>query len=133
MLVSTISNIIANAVKPPILPFLKTLVDFSSPNIAKEMHVGHLRSTIIGDCICKVFEFVGYDVQRVNHVGDWGTQFGMLITYLKEVYPDILTNPPNISDLTQIYKESKKKFDIDSSFKENSRLNVVKLQSGGKH
>jgi arginyl-tRNA synthetase len=62
-------------------------VDFSSPNIAKEMHVGHLRSTIIGDCIARILEFKGYDVLRLNHVGDWGTQFGMLIAYLKEVYP----------------------------------------------
>jgi arginyl-tRNA synthetase len=59
------------------------LVDFSSPNIAKEMHVGHLRSTIIGDAICRMLEFCGHDVMRVNHVGDWGTQFGMLITYLQ--------------------------------------------------
>lgn len=68
------------------------------------MHVGHLRSTIIGDAICRILEFCGHDVLRVNHVGDWGTQFGMLITYLRETYPDILTNPPNISDLTAIYK-----------------------------
>lgn len=67
---------------------------------------------------------------RVNHVGDWGTQFGMLITYLQEKFPDILENPPNISDLTLIYKESKKRFDADDQFKETSRLNVVKLQSG---
>ncbi len=88
------------------MPKKNVLVDFSSPNIAKEMHVGHLRSTIIGDCVSRVFEFLGYDVMRVNHVGDWGTQFGMLITYLQEAFPDILTNPPNISDLTVIYKVS---------------------------
>lgn len=64
----------------------KVLVDFSSPNIAKEMHVGHLRSTIIGDAICRILEFVGHDVMRVNHVGDWGTQFGMLISYLQVSY-----------------------------------------------
>ena len=68
------------------------------------MHVGHLRSTIIGDCICNILEYCQHNVSRVNHVGDWGTQFGMLITYLQEAYPDILTNPPNISDLTAIYK-----------------------------
>jgi arginyl-tRNA synthetase len=118
------------AVMPPSMSPLKVLVDFSSPNIAKEMHVGHLRSTIIGDAVSRVFEFVGYDVMRVNHVGDWGTQFGMLITYLQELYPDILTNPPNISDLTLIYKESKRRFDADLVFKETARLNVVKLQSG---
>ena len=105
-------------------------MDFSSPNIAKEMHVGHLRSTIIGDCVCRLLEFCGHDVLRVNHVGDWGTQFGMLITYLQESFPDILTNPPNISDLTVIYKASKKRFDEDPAFKELSRLNVVRLQAG---
>jgi arginyl-tRNA synthetase len=61
-------------------------VDFSSPNIAKEMHVGHLRSTIIGDALCRVLEFCGHDVHRVNHVGDWGTQFGMLISHLQVSY-----------------------------------------------
>lgn len=75
------------------------LVDFSSPNIAKNMHVGHLRSTIQGDSICRIFEFLGYNVHRVNHVGDWGTQFGMLIQELHENYPDFLENPPNIADL----------------------------------
>ena len=64
------------------------IIDFSSPNIAKEMHVGHLRSTIIGDSLARVLEFCGYEVLRLNHVGDWGTQFGMLITHLKEVVPE---------------------------------------------
>jgi arginyl-tRNA synthetase len=108
----------------------KVLVDFSSPNIAKEMHVGHLRSTIIGDAICRILEFCGHDVDRVNHVGDWGTQFGMLITYLQDAYPDILVNPPNISDLTLIYKASKKRFDDEPEFKERARTNVVNLQRG---
>lgn len=108
----------------------KVLVDFSSPNIAKEMHVGHLRSTIIGDAVCRILEFVGHDVRRVNHVGDWGTQFGMLISYLQDAYPNILTEPPNISDLTVIYKASKKRFDEEPAFKERARSNVVNLQSG---
>jgi arginyl-tRNA synthetase len=107
---------------------MKVLVDFSSPNIAKDMHVGHLRSTIIGDSVCRVLEFCGHDVMRVNHVGDWGTQFGMLITFLQDSYPDIHTNPPSISDLNTLYKASKKRFDDDPDFKERSRLNVVKLQ-----
>ncbi|MHC5833472.1 MAG: arginine--tRNA ligase domain-containing protein, partial [Nostoc sp.] len=68
----------------------REIVDFSSPNIAKEMHVGHLRSTIIGDSIARILEFQGHDVLRLNHVGDWGTQFGMLIAYLREVYPEAL-------------------------------------------
>lgn len=129
-LIDSIASIIQSGVKPPALAHKKVLVDFSSPNIAKEMHVGHLRSTIIGDCVCRLLEFCNFDVQRVNHVGDWGTQFGMLITYLQEAFPDILTNPPNISDLTQIYKASKKRFDEDAAFKELSRQNVVRLQSG---
>lgn len=120
----------AHGVNGPKVDKKKVLVDFSSPNIAKEMHVGHLRSTIIGDCVCRILEFCGHDVMRINHVGDWGTQFGMLITYLKDEYPDILTNPPNVSDLTAIYKASKKRFDEDENFKERSRLNVVSLQSG---
>ena len=64
------------------------VVDFSSPNIAKEMHVGHLRSTIIGEAVCRILEYTGSNVKRINHVGDWGTQFGMLIQYLKEEYPE---------------------------------------------
>ncbi|MDJ0659818.1 MAG: arginine--tRNA ligase [Crocosphaera sp.] len=110
----------------------KVIVDFSSPNIAKEMHVGHLRSTIIGDCIARTLEFLGYEVLRLNHVGDWGTQFGMLITYLKEVYPDALTQPDalEIGDLVNFYKQAKKRFDEDPKFQEVAREAVVKLQSG---
>jgi len=106
------------------------LVDFSSPNIAKEMHVGHLRSTIIGEAVCRILEFVGYNVERINHVGDWGTQFGMLIQYLKEEYPDFSSSMPNITDLTAFYKAAKQRFDDDADFKKTAQLNVVKLQSG---
>jgi len=74
----------------------KVLVDFSSPNIAKDMHVGHLRSTIQGDCVCRILEFLGCEVLRTNHVGDWGTQFGMLIAELFDKYPDLFTNPPEV-------------------------------------
>jgi len=81
-------------------PGQKVIVDFSSPNIAKEMHVGHLRSTIIGDSIARVLEFVGHDVLRLNHVGDWGTQFGMLITHLRDLELDALDNPDNSNELT---------------------------------
>ncbi len=110
----------------------RVIVDFSSPNIAKEMHVGHLRSTIIGDCIARILEFRGYEVLRLNHVGDWGTQFGMLITYLKEVYPDALTQADalDIGDLVNFYKQAKKRFDEDPDFQEAAREAVVKLQSG---
>ena len=108
------------------------IVDFSSPNIAKEMHVGHLRSTIIGDSIARILEFQGHDVLRLNHVGDWGTQFGMLICYLSEAYPAALTTADalDIGDLVSFYKQAKKRFDEDEAFKEASRNEVVKLQSG---
>ena len=106
------------------------VVDFSSPNIAKEMHVGHLRSTIIGESVCRILEYVGADVSRVNHVGDWGTQFGMLIQYLKEEYPDFTDDVPNITDLTAFYKNAKMRFDESPEFKKISQLNVVKLQAG---
>lgn len=110
----------------------KVIVDFSSPNIAKEMHVGHLRSTIIGEAIARLLEFRGYDVLRLNHVGDWGTQFGMLITYLKEVYPDALTQADvlDLGDLVTFYKQAKQRFDQDEEFKETSRQAVVSLQAG---
>ncbi|NER34390.1 MAG: arginine--tRNA ligase [Oscillatoria sp. SIO1A7] len=107
-------------------------IDFSGPNIAKEMHVGHLRSTIIGDCIARILEFRGHDVLRLNHVGDWGTQFGMLIAYLREAYPEALTTADalDLGDLVQFYKKAKKRFDEDGDFKERSRQEVVQLQAG---
>ena len=110
----------------------RVVVDFSSPNIAKEMHVGHLRSTIIGDSIARILEFRGHDVLRLNHVGDWGTQFGMLITYLREAYPDALTtaNALDIGDLVAFYKKAKQRFDEDEVFQETARQEVVRLQAG---
>ena len=83
-----VQSILTDGVLPPPGPTLEVVVDFSSPNVAKEMHVGHLRSTIIGDTICRLLEFCGHRVKRVNHVGDWGTQFGMLIGHLKNVFPN---------------------------------------------
>jgi arginyl-tRNA synthetase len=96
------------------------------------MHVGHLRSTIIGDSIARILEFCGHDVLRLNHVGDWGTQFGMLITYLREVYPDALTtaNALDIGDLVNFYRKAKQRFDEDPVFQETSRQEVVRLQAG---
>ncbi len=105
----------------------RVVVDFSSPNIAKDMHVGHLRSTIIGDCICRVLEFLGHDVLRMNHLGDWGTYFGMLIAELNDEFPDFLNNPPAIQDLVVFYKRAKKRFDLEADFKKVSHENVVKL------
>lgn len=88
-----------NQVPPPYVKKKKVVVDFSSPNVAKEMHVGHLRSTIIGDSIARLLEYLEYDVLRINHVGDWGTQFGMLIAHLQDKFPNYLTIAPPIQDL----------------------------------
>jgi arginyl-tRNA synthetase len=112
-------------------PPQRVVVDFSSPNIAKEMHVGHLRSTILGDCIARVLEFRGHDVLRLNHVGDWGTQFGMLILFLREAYPQALTTADalDLGDLVALYKQAKQRFDEDAEFQEAARREVVKLQA----
>lgn len=105
----------------------RVVVDLSSPNLAKEMHVGHLRSTIIGDAVARVLAFLGDTVIRQNHVGDWGTQFGMLLAYLEE-------NPAaaesELSDLEQFYRAAKKRFDDDSAFADRARELVVRLQAG---
>ena len=108
------------------------VVDFSSPNIAKEMHVGHLRSTIIGDSLARVLEFRGHPVLRLNHVGDWGTQFGMLITHLKQVAPAALqtADAVDLGDLVAFYRQAKQRFDDDEAFQTTSREEVVKLQGG---
>ncbi|MDR0276699.1 MAG: arginine--tRNA ligase [Paucimonas sp.] len=104
----------------------KVVVDLSAPNLAKEMHVGHLRSTIIGDAVARVLEFLGDEVIRQNHVGDWGTQFGMLMAYLQE-------NPitsDELSDLENFYRAAKKRFDESEEFADRARGLVVKLQAG---
>lgn len=110
----------------------KVIVEFSSPNVAKELHVGHLRSTIIGDCIARVFEFAGHNVLRLNHIGDWGTAFGMLIAYMEEVAPNVLTGnqQADLTDLMAWYRESKQYFDSDAAFKKKAQLKVVILQQG---
>ena len=108
-------------------------IDFSSPNIAKEMHVGHLRSTILGESISRILEFLGNHVERINHVGDWGTQFGMLIAYLESINPNYANEPEkcgNIRDLEEFYKNAKKKFDNEPNFKKTSQLKTVDLQKG---
>ena len=109
----------------------KAVVDFSSPNIAKEMHVGHLRSTIIGDCIARMLEFFGYEVLRLNHIGDWGTQFGMLIAYLtkqRQTLDNIRSM--DIAQLLTIYRAAKVEFDADANFKQSAQQAVVSLQQG---
>lgn len=110
----------------------RVVIDFSSPNIAKEMHVGHLRSTIIGECLCRIFEALGHDVVRLNHVGDWGTAFGMLIAHMKEL-PEFSIDRLSgftLSDLMRLYRESKVRFDADPVFRKAAQLEVVKLQGG---
>jgi len=110
----------------------KIVIDFSSPNTAKEMHVGHLRSTIIGDCLARLFEFMGDDVLRINHLGDWGTSFGMLIAYMKQNATSILEGKEktDLANLMAMYKQAKQKFDQDAEFKKASQNEVVALQSG---
>lgn len=110
----------------------RVIIDFSSPNTAKEMHVGHLRSTIIGDCLARLFEFLGYDVVRLNHVGDWGTAFGMLIAYMKIEAANVLngTEQTDLTHLVTWYRAAKKRFDEDANFKKNAQLEVVAIQSG---
>ena len=108
------------------------VVDYSSPNVAKEMHVGHLRSTIIGDAVVRTLEFLGNNVIRANHVGDWGTQFGMLIAYLEKMENEHATEM-ELSDLEAFYRAAKKHYDEDPIFAEKARNYVVKLQSGDEY
>ncbi|KAF4323435.1 hypothetical protein G195_003411 [Phytophthora kernoviae 00238/432] len=125
-----LQNVLVNGVQSAPQKKQNIAVDFSSPNIAKDMHVGHLRSTIIGDTMCRILEFQGHNVSRFNHVGDWGTQFGMLICHLTETYPTWETEMPNVTDLTKLYKAAKERFDADAEFHERSKAQVVLLQSG---
>ena len=107
------------------------VVDYSSPNLAKEMHVGHLRGTIIGDSLVRILERSGHNIIRQNHVGDWGTQFGMLIAYLQEIQKSKENNlPRQLLDLEHFYRAAKSRFDSDKNFADESRRSVVKLQSG---
>ncbi|MBN2767998.1 MAG: arginine--tRNA ligase [Campylobacterales bacterium] len=108
------------------------IVDYSGPNMAKEMHVGHLRSTIIGDTLANLFEFLGHNVIRQNHIGDWGTQFGMLVAYLEELQSSG-DFQENLKDLEEFYKLAKKRFDEDAAFADKAREYVVKIQSGDAH
>ncbi|MHC4187862.1 MAG: arginine--tRNA ligase [Planctomycetota bacterium] len=111
------------------------VVDFSSPNIAKQMHVGHLRSTIIGDCICRLLEFLGHKVIPQNHIGDWGTQFGMLLALVdqKKKASSSSIESVHITDLEEFYRQAKQQFDSNTDFADESRSQVVKLQSHEKN
>ena len=109
----------------------RIVVEFSGPNVAKELHVGHLRSTIIGDSLARLFEFLGYDVLRLNHIGDFGTAFGMLIHYLCEKKPDAFKKDknPSLAELMEWYREAKQLFDTDAQFKKCAQQEVVNLQA----
>ncbi|BBS36940.1 arginine--tRNA ligase [Enterobacter cloacae complex sp. 2024EL-00215] len=114
-------------------PEVQTVViDYSAPNVAKEMHVGHLRSTIIGDAAVRTLEFLGHKVIRANHVGDWGTQFGMLIAYLEKQQQEN-AGEMALADLEGFYREAKKHYDEDEVFAERARSYVVKLQGGDQY
>jgi len=109
---------------------IKVVVDYSGPNMSKQMHVGHLRSTIIGDTLANLLTFLGDEVIRQNHIGDWGTQFGMLIAYLEEMGED---GSVSLKDLEQFYKDAKGRFDADENFANKAREYVVKIQGGDAH
>jgi arginyl-tRNA synthetase len=109
---------------------LKVVVDYSAPNVAKEMHVGHLRSTVIGDALVRMLEFVGHSVVRENHIGDWGTPFGMLIEHLIDLGETEAANELSVGDLDSFYRQARAKFDANDEFKERARARVVLLQGG---
>jgi arginyl-tRNA synthetase len=109
---------------------LNVVVDYSAPNVAKEMHVGHLRSTVIGDALVRMLEFVGHSVVRENHIGDWGTPFGMLIEHLIDLGETEAANELSVGDLDSFYRQARTKFDSNDEFKERARARVVLLQGG---
>ena len=108
----------------------KVVIDYSAPNVAKEMHVGHLRSTVIGDALVRMLEFVGHSVVRENHIGDWGTPFGMLIEHLIDLGETEAANELSVGDLDSFYRQARTKFDSNDEFKERARARVVLLQGG---
>ena len=108
----------------------RVIVDYSAPNVAKEMHVGHLRSTIIGDALCRVLGWLGHTVIRQNHIGDWGTPFGMLIEHLVDIGVDGAAPELSVADLNAFYQDARAKFDRDPDFAERARRRVVLLQAG---
>ncbi len=114
----------------PVHPAQRVVVDYSSPNLAKEMHVGHLRSTIIGDAVARTLDFLGHQVIRQNHVGDWGTQFGMLLACMEELRQEGGEVRRSLADLEQFYRAAKARFDASDAFADRARQLVVELQSG---
>ena len=113
-------------------PAQKIVVDYSSPNVSKEMHVGHLRTTVVGDAIVRILEYQGHDVIRANHLGDWGTQFGLLIEHLMDVGEDTARRQLSAGEINTFYQAARVKFDNDPAFADRSRHRVVLLQTGDK-
>lgn len=116
---------------PPLQSPQHIIVEFSSPNVAKQLHVGHIRSTIIGDSLARLFEFLGHRVTRLNHIGDWGTPFGMLIAFLKKGHSDVLARKrkASLTELEQWYKAARLAFDSDPEFKKAAHREVVAMQA----
>ena len=128
-----LATAVNNALDLPKVKSQTVVIDYSAPNLAKEMHVGHLRSTIIGDALARLLEYQGHRVIRQNHMGDWGTQFGMLIAELELQLGEGAQAELALSDLEVFYQQAKKHFDADASFADTARSYVVKLQSGDPH
>ncbi len=130
---SKLTDALRDAVRdgvPAVQEASKVIVDFSSPNIAKQMHVGHLRSTIIGDAIARILSFIGHDVVRDNHLGDWGTQFGLLIVGMREWGDEGALQSDPIPELERVYKLASERAGSDETFAERARAELAKLQSG---
>ena len=113
-------------------PAQNVVVDYSSPNVSKEMHVGHLRTTVVGDAIVRILGYLGHDVIRANHLGDWGTQFGLLIEHLLDVGEDTARQQLSAGEINAFYQAARVKFDSDPAFADRSRHRVVLLQGGDK-
>ncbi|MEY3147717.1 MAG: arginyl-tRNA synthetase [Actinomycetota bacterium] len=112
------------------VPSKRVVIDYSAPNVAKEMHVGHLRTTVIGDSLVRMLSFVGHEVIRENHIGDWGTPFGMLIEHLLDLGETQAADHLSLGDLDGFYKQARTKFDADETFQDRARSRVVLLQGG---
>jgi len=128
-----LADSLANCMEKPQQPTETVVIDYSAPNLAKEMHVGHLRSTIIGDALARILDYQGQRVIRQNHMGDWGTQFGMLIAELELQLSQGDQAELALGDLELFYQQAKKHFDADPEFADTARAYVVKLQSGDSH
>ena len=115
---------------PPATPAKTVVIDYSAPNVAKEMHVGHLRTTVIGDALVRMMEFFGHHVIRENHIGDWGTPFGMLIEHLVDLGEDVAATHLSLGDLDGFYKQANVKFADSEEFQDRARERVVLLQRG---